>query len=134
MIRLLSLLVVFLTAMVPVAQAEILVNGSFELAAPDMPGSGELLAGSTQIIGWTVTGTSTANDVVDWCGPGGGGPTWLASDGTHLVDLDGRDSLGGTIFQTFPTTIGQSYAVSFDLSGNPGDAPDFSLRGSWGTL
>ena len=31
--------------------------------------------------------------------------------------------LNGGIFQTFATTIGQSYLVRFDVSGNPGDAP-----------
>ena len=101
----------------------ILINGSFELTTPDMPANGELLAGSTAILGWTVAGTSTANDVIDWLGPGGGGPEWLASDGTHIVELDGRNSLNGAIYQTFGTIPGQRYDVSFDLSGNPGDAP-----------
>ncbi|MEQ1869139.1 MAG: choice-of-anchor C family protein [Vicinamibacterales bacterium] len=101
--------------------SSILINGSFELTSSDMPGSGELLAGSTQITGWTVSGTSLSNDVIDWLGPGGGGPLWNASDGTHLVELDGRNSLNGAIYQTFATLVGQTYQVSFDLSGNPGD-------------
>jgi len=80
------------------------------------------------VTGWTVTGSSTANNVIDWVGPGGGGPpSWNAADGTHLIDLDGRDSLNGGIFQTFATTVGQAYAVSFALSGNPGDAPSNGL-------
>ena len=115
--------------LVPIAAnaSSILINGSFELHSADMPGSGELLGGSTQVTGWIVTGSSNANNVIDWLGPGGGGPQWNASDGTHLVDLDGRDALNGGLFQTFATTVGQHYTVSFDLSGNPGDAPGNGL-------
>ena len=110
------------------AQASsILLNGGFEDVTVDMPGSGELTTGSDAITGWLVSGTSTASDVIDWIGPGGAGPTWLVSEGTHAIDLDGRDSLDGSIYQTFATTLGQLYDVTFDLSGNPGDAPTNGL-------
>lgn len=126
--RVMSILAALVVLAPPaVGATPILVNGSFELAAPDMPGSGELLAGSTALIGWQIAGTSSANNVIDWLGPGGGGPQWLASEGTHLVDLDGRNALGGSVFQSFAATPGQRYLLSFDLSGNPGDAPSNGL-------
>ena len=58
---------------------------------------------------------------------------WDVTDGIHAIDLDGRDSLGSGIEQTFATTPGQAYAVSFDLGqarglqrssiGNVGSSP-----------
>jgi hypothetical protein len=41
------------------------------------------------------------------------------SDGVRAVDLDGRSP--GGVEQSFATTVGQWYLVSFDLSGNPGN-------------
>ncbi len=110
--------------------SSIVVNGSFETTI-GMPGNGEVNAGSSAIVGWTVTGSSPTGDVIDWIGPGGAGPTWLVSDGTHAIDLDGRDSLGGGIAQTLSTVAGAYYLVEFDLSGNPHGLPVVkSLRAS----
>jgi choice-of-anchor C domain-containing protein len=47
----------------------------------------------------------------------------VASDSVHAVDLNGRDSIGSGIEQTFATLIGEIYSVSFDLSGNPEGLP-----------
>jgi choice-of-anchor C domain-containing protein len=52
---------------------------------------------------------------------------WLPSDGNRSLDLGGNVShplgaLGG-IAQDFSTVIGQTYIVTFDLSGNPAGGP-----------
>jgi len=88
----------------------ILINGSFEIG-PAMNGlqDVDVLAGSTAITGWTVFG-----DSVDYLGS-----PWDVSDGEHAIDLDGRNALFSGISQTFVTQAGQTYEVSFDLSGNP---------------
>jgi choice-of-anchor C domain-containing protein len=51
------------------------------------------------------------------------GDAWDVSDGTRAVDLDGRDATFSGIQQTFATEIGQTYSVTFDLSGNPEGGP-----------
>ncbi len=111
--------VVVLSVFVPATAyaSPILVNGSFETTS-GIPNNGELLAGSTAITGWTVTGTSLSNDVIDYLDP-----PWDVSDGIHAIDLDGRNALGGGIYQAFATAVGETYAVSFDLSGNPDGGP-----------
>jgi choice-of-anchor C domain-containing protein len=90
----------------------LLINGSFEEGPP--LGSFQditLAAGSTAITGWVVTGQS-----IDFTGP-----PWDCSDGSHCVDLNGDDA--GGIQQTFVTVPGETYVVSFDLSGNPSGLP-----------
>ena len=92
----------------------ILLNGSFE-QGPAIPGGSSFLTlsgGSTAITGWTVTGSN-----IDYIGP-----SWSVSDGIRAVDLDGNSAIGG-IRQSFATTPGLTYFVSFDLSGNPEGAP-----------
>jgi choice-of-anchor C domain-containing protein len=98
----------------------LLINGSFE-AGPAMGGQHDVdvLAGSTAILGWTVFGTAPDGfGAVDY-----NGSPWDVSDGLHSIDLDGRNSLFSGISQTFATTLGQTYEVSFDLSGNPDGGP-----------
>jgi len=89
-------------------------NGSFE-QGPVIPGIGwlQLPGGSILITGWTVLGTS-----IDIIGSG-----VSASDGTRTVDLDGGNSIGGGIQQSFTTVPGQTYLVTFDLAGNTGGLP-----------
>jgi len=41
-----------------------------------------------------------------------------ASAGTRSIDLSGASA--GTLAQTFTTTAGTSYTVTFDFAGNPG--------------
>ena len=122
------ILVCLLTLWPCIASASsIVVNGGFESVTGAMPSGGELAAGSSALLGWTVFGSSSANDAVDWVGPGGGGPVWNASEGSHLIDLDGRDSLGGGVSQTLATVVGTTYVLTFDLSGNPGDFANVGL-------
>jgi choice-of-anchor C domain-containing protein len=84
-----------------------IVNGSFETGTS--PGvflplsSGD----STTIPGWTVT-----SGTVDYIGT-----YWQAADGVRSLDL--RGSGAGAVRQTFATTVGTSYRVTFSMSGNP---------------
>jgi choice-of-anchor C domain-containing protein len=68
-------------------------------------------APNASIDGWTVDAGS-----VDWIGT-----YWDAPDGDMSIDLSGADA--GTLSQTFDTTIGNTYTVSFLLSGNPAGPP-----------
>jgi choice-of-anchor C domain-containing protein len=88
-------------------------NGSFEAGNYVDGGGGfeQLNAGDTSITGWTVDSGS-----VDWIGT-----YWPAPDGTMSIDMSGADA--GTISQTLATTIGNTYTVSFLLSGNPAGDP-----------
>lgn len=89
-----------------------ITNGSFE----DGPFSGglwdTLSAGSTNLTGWTIESGS-----VDLTGSS----YWPASDGSRSIDLSGQGP--GTISQAFATTVGNTYTVTFDLSGNPACGP-----------
>jgi choice-of-anchor C domain-containing protein len=90
-----------------------LVNGSFETGPYADNGSGfqQLDAPNTSIDGWSVGAGS-----VDWIGT-----YWPAPDGAMSIDMSGADA--GTLSQTFETTIGNTYTVSFLLSGNPAGLP-----------
>jgi choice-of-anchor C domain-containing protein len=97
------------------AQANLLVNGSFE-QGPN-PGSFTNKAlGSTDITGWTV---SLGN--IDYIGS-----LWVAADGSRSLDLEGSagtcvlspPNCPGGIAQSFSTVAGQQYMVTFDLAGN----------------
>lgn len=86
-------------------------NGSFETGVA--PGVFTTLVGvnNTNITDWTVDSGS-----VDYIGS-----YWMASDGTRSLDMTGFSS--GTVSQTFPTVIGHTYEVSFDMAGNPAGFP-----------
>ena len=104
-----------LQAGAPKPPASLLVNGGFE----EGPRAGRFVnlpAGSKAITGWVVTG-----EAVDYIGT-----LWRGSEGVHSVDLDGsvRSAITppyaqGGVAQTFATTPGTRYRVSFDLAGNP---------------
>ncbi|MCC7366702.1 MAG: choice-of-anchor C family protein [Dehalococcoidia bacterium] len=89
---------------------DVQTNGSFEAGNT---GGGFTLepAGSTDITGWNVVSGS-----VDYIQG-----HWVASDGARSIDLNGSSQ--GAISQTIPTSIGATYTVTFDLSGNPDGAP-----------
>jgi choice-of-anchor C domain-containing protein len=94
------------------AQANLLTNGSFE-SGMDPGGSFiTLSAGSTDITGWTVTAGS-----IDYIGG-----YWTAADGNRSLDMNGLGQ--GSIQQTFPTTLGQAYRVTFALAGNFDGGPN----------
>ena len=89
------------------ANANLILNGSFE-NGPDPGAMITLPPGSTDIFGWEVT-----RDEIDYKGT-----FWDASDGGRSLDLDNSPGFGG-IKQTFATTPGEVYTVTFDMSGNP---------------
>ena len=111
--------VTFIFGLLTKANANLIVNGSFE----DGIDPGVFLplpGGSTAIAGWITTGVST--DYI--------GTVWVASDGERSLDLVGSPGLGG-VMQTFATTPGAGYIVTFDLAGNPradGLPPVTSMR------
>ena len=95
----------------PVQATNLIQNGSFETATVN-PGSFlQLDAVSTVITGWTVS-----QGAIDYIGT-----FWQASDGGRSLDIHG--SWIGKIEQTFNTTIGATYRVTFDLAGNPNASP-----------
>lgn len=98
-----------LAAPATVTAAPILVNGGFETGPVFSNQDLDILPGSSDIPGWTIIGGGV--DLL--------GSPWDVSEGVHAIDLD-RRSPGG-IEQTFGTAVGQTYLVSFDLSGNPGN-------------
>ena len=88
------------------APASLINNGSFENGLD--PGTFTTLGtGNTSITNWTIAGGS-----IDYIGT-----YWNASAGVRSIDLNGMSS--GTLQQTFATTPGESYLLTFDLSGNP---------------
>jgi len=97
------------------AAGNLVVNGSFEIG-PDPGPFADLAAGSTVITGWTV-----GDFHIDYVSAA----MWAASDGVRSLDLDGSVSQphNGSIFQSFATTPGKQYLVSFDLGGNPWGLP-----------
>ena len=115
-----ALAAIALTAAPSVAGAvEVLVNGSFEDIGAGVPeGWGGLTyyaGGPVTLPGWTVTGGS-----VDLTSSGSfWGP---AFDGNYSMDINGWDP--GTISQSFATTAGQLYNVSFVYGRNVAGAPD----------
>ncbi len=95
----------------PVQAANLIQNGSFETATVN-PGSFlQLDAVSTAITGWTVSQGS-----IDYIGT-----LWQASNGSRSLDLSGENA--GGIQQTFNTTVGKTYRVTFDLAGNTFTSP-----------
>ena len=95
--------------------ANLITNGSFELGNPsfNVYGFQSLSAPDNfTITGWTVSAGS-----VDYIGP-----YWQAAHGQRSLDLAGL-YYNGTIYQTFPTTPGTPYQVTFALAGNPDVQP-----------
>lgn len=99
--------VTFIFGLLTNANANIIANGSFE-SGPDPDGVLPLALGSTAITGWEVS--RDAIDYIGWY--------WDASDGDRSLDLDNSIGFGG-IKQTFSTTPGWIYKVTFDMAGNP---------------
>jgi Protein of unknown function (DUF642)/PEP-CTERM motif len=107
------------------AYADLITNGSFEDTSKtfvgDANGVDELSSGSTAIPGWTtINGVPTAWII-------NGNPYGIsAADGSFFLDLTGYSDSGtyGGVSQSFATTAGTSYVVTFDL-GYGGDSTAF---------
>jgi choice-of-anchor C domain-containing protein len=94
------------------ASANMIVNGSLETTlAPDQFNmvSATAAHNANVLNGWTITSGSI--DVVPKT-------YWQASTGFYSVDLVGSPGIG-SIAQTFKTTPGQSYQLTFDFAVNP---------------
>lgn len=93
--------------------ASVLVNGSFE-EGPEAGGMGFVPVGaeSTAIKGWKVT-TGSVDHISTY---------WKAADGERSLDLNGNEV--GAIAQTFKTTKGQRYRVTFALAANADSGAD----------
>lgn len=83
----------------------LLVNGSFE--DPTVGGQYESL---TSIPGWTIS-SGHAVDLIN--------SFWPAVDGVQSIDLAGTPGIiGGSLSQTFATTPGQTYFISFSYANS----------------
>ncbi|MFF2847333.1 choice-of-anchor C family protein [Streptomyces sp. NPDC058001] len=90
-------------------------DGSFEY--PKAPANAFLTYTAGQAVGpWEVAGGS-----VDLIGKG----FWQAAEGDQSIDLNG--TAAGTVSQTFTTTPGATYTVSYALAGNPGPGQPSNL-------
>jgi choice-of-anchor C domain-containing protein len=92
-------------------------NGSFEIGPANPCNTYNIPAGDTSITGWTVSVGNIDRESAPSCG-------WQPSNGSNSLDLVGAGAGGiGGIQQTFDTTPGVTYRVSFDLAGNYSGAP-----------
>ncbi|MFV2121881.1 choice-of-anchor C family protein [Streptomyces sp. Act-28] len=86
-------------------------DGSFEY--PTAPANSFTTVSGGQSIGpWKVTGGA-----VDLIGAG----FWQAAEGDQSVDLNA--TVPGTVAQTFTTTAGKKYTVTYSLAANPEGGP-----------
>jgi hypothetical protein len=95
----------------------ILINGNFSQPdAATLPNDGSVYkfinAGDPSLTGWTVSNGSVETDLTAVTF---GTPT--ASGNPQNLDLDGNSA--GTITQSFATSVGQTYSLSFYYSDNP---------------
>jgi len=105
------------TAVLPAAaQAAPFINGDFAEGPTGCSGFCTLDAGSAAITGWVVSVGSVDYAV--------GGPSgWQDPPlGGYSIDLDGYLQPGG-LRQSFDTVPGQTYSVTFEMSGNPDPSP-----------
>jgi choice-of-anchor C domain-containing protein len=101
------LAVLAVTLWAAAAQATPFTNGSFE-TGPTFSGSFTTLGnGDSSISGWTIGGNGI-DYIYNY---------WKAEDGNFSLDMNAEAA--GSISQTFDTTNGQKYLVSFYMSGNP---------------
>ncbi|MFG2885970.1 choice-of-anchor C family protein [Streptomyces sp. NPDC048297] len=95
----------------PTAAVSRFDDGSFEYPAAPANAFSTLAAG--QSIGpWKVT-----SGAVDLIGAG----FWQAAEGDQSVDLNATEA--GAVAQTFATTPGRTYTVTYSLAANPAGGP-----------
>jgi hypothetical protein len=105
-------------------RADQIVNGGFEsfviMVPPDVNFGTFLRLFSpppnTDITGWTISGSSGGNpnsvDLVH-------SSLYPAFAGTQSLDMEGAVGASGVIFQSFATTPGDVYDLSFEYANNP---------------
>ena len=113
-----------LAAVAPAANAAsvALNNPSFAGGLADTPdhpdfGFARVFPGNPAVTGWTVGGNG-----IDYVGS-----LWDAADGdAHSIDLNSYGP--GSVSQTVDTVAGQTYNVTFAMSGNPADGEDLGKK------
>ncbi len=126
-IRLAVACVAMLTLAVAPAEANLIVNGSFEV--PMVPAGGFInyVGGSTGITGWTVVGVDSS--VISGTFTQAG-IVFQAQNGLQWADLAGvtSNSSSSGVRQNVATTIGGVYELSFYVGSAPG-----GVRGPFAT-
>ena len=95
-----------------------LINPSFATGVAETPnfpdwGFARVFPGNPAVTGWTVGGNG-----IDYVGS-----LWDAADGdAHSIDLNSYGP--GSVSQTVDTVAGQTYNVTFAMSGNPANGDD----------
>lgn len=101
----------------PASAVNLIINGSFEEGDYNSnvvdPNFARLSQGSSALTGWTIGGAG-----VDWHNSN---DMKFPIEGDLIIDLNLDGGSSGTLSQTFSTTIGQFYTLSFSLAG-----PDLS--------
>ncbi|HEY5087720.1 MAG TPA: DUF642 domain-containing protein [Gemmatimonadaceae bacterium] len=94
------------------AGAQIIVNGGFETPAPPLGGYNSYSTGSTGLTGWTVVGASgNVGDVSTTFMQNGF--SFPAHSGNAWLDLTGVSQTATGVAQSFATTLGATYNLSF---------------------
>lgn len=116
-----ALSIALLASITVTAQANLIVNGSFEDGAfnPNGDNTMSLPNGSTAMTGWTVDPGTVA-----WISDPNPFNGYHASDGIKSLDLTDYSGNFGGVHQSFATVVGGAYMVEFDLGAHSsyGDA------------
>ena len=108
---LLSLAALMSTAVTGVLAFAGVINGGFEAGAHTAAPFDTLTPGDSQLTGWTIESGS-----IDWIES-----YWVAATGSRSIDLNGAGP--GALSQALATTVDNTYAVMFEVSGNPACGP-----------
>ena len=113
--KLVTVLASFISFFATTARADsLLINGNFEEGPVIQPGFFKYTVqpGSTALTGWTVNGGAINVVTEDY---------WVPPFGHRSIELSNTGP--GIIEQTFASTPGASYRVTFWISGEPGSSP-----------
>ena len=122
-----SLAILFAFAAVN-ARADLIVNGSFDSFAVNPPNDVNFGGwvryfsppANTDIAGWTISGTPSdgAPNNVDLV-HNFTYPSFTGTAGSQSLDMEGAIGASGEISQSFATTPGDTYTLSFEYANNP---------------
>ena len=100
------------------SHASLIQNGSFEQHDSSLDGdyNYKTVNNGTAVTGWTIGGAG-----IDYIQT-----YWQPGDGKYSIDLSGNNA--GLMTQSFNTSPGQSYTVTFLLAGNPDSSADKQLQ------
>jgi len=128
------LLSVTMLLLVSTSQASLIVNGSFDtfiIAGTDEDFGGFIRyfspPANTDLTGWTISGTASdgAPNNVDLVHTFFY-PSFTGSSGSQSLDMEGAVGASGLISQSFATTPGDLYNLSFEYANNPQPGPTSS--------